>query len=121
MSKKISLDRTNSEKYSELFRKKVANIQWPPVEGTIPLVKDALIDVLGSEAKDLIKPQLDQISTSINSVKIMLMIADLSINVNLAATPLDYYTDASAKVFSQIKEELPDLLGQEDPSAWGWL
>jgi len=118
---KLTFTRPNTDLYLQKFCKNTEASDWPPQPGAEMYVHNRLIDLIGKEVKDIIKPQLDNISSSVPSHIIMMKIAEIVQSIEPNRTSAEHYTIVSDIVFDKLEQQMPQLLGQEDLSAWTWV
>lgn len=118
MSKNINFERSKND-YILKFQEKISKLPWPPNNEVLPYVKNYLWEVIEDEIKDLFTSQLKAKETSINSAAINKIISDTIWGPpEQLKTQEEYYTNISDKIFTQIEENITNLLGQEDICGW---
>ena len=118
---KLTFTRPNTDLYLQKFCKNTGASDWPPQPGGEMYVHNRLIDLIGKEVKDIIKPQLVNISSSVPSHIIMMKITEIVQSIEPNGTSEEHYIIVSDIVFDKLEQQMPQLLGQEDPSAWAWV
>ena len=117
---KISFDRPKNHLYLEKFIKSPGASNWPPKEGAERNVQDILINLIGKEIYEIIKPQLN--GRTVNSFIIMQKVIEIvQKNTNFEKDTATHFDKVSKDVFTAIEEVMPTLLGQDDSSDWSWV
>ncbi len=118
---KLNFTRPNADLYLQKFCKNTGASNWPPQPEAEIYTHNILIGLIGKEVKDIIKPQLENIQSSVPSHIIMASITKIVQSIEPNRNPAEHYTSVSDAVFDSLEQQIPQLLGQEDFSAWSWV
>lgn len=117
---KLNYNRPNRDLYVKKFCERTGSSDWPPKDGAESAVKERVIDLLLHEAMNVIKPQLEELKLTLPSHQIMTLVWN-NVKTDVDRTPLEHYDNVSNAIFTLIEQEVPGLLGQDDPSDWSFV
>jgi hypothetical protein len=126
MAKQLNFDRPNKEKYISELQESSLAVSWPPKQehdSLIFMIKNAIIDLIIEEIKEIVVPQVKEMHTTISSygiiTKVTTMVNDnTTFKMEESGSIGEYYAVLSAHVFKGIEEVAPGLLGQADTCGW---